>query len=135
MMTHASGWMEHWKARARALKTELHALLLACRDPRVPWRARITAALVLAYAVSPIDLIPDFIPVLGYLDDLILLPLGILLTVRMIPADVMRECRARAGTALPKDRSAAVMGGIIVVGLWAMIIVAVVVFGNKMMAW
>lgn len=88
-----AGWMERWKKRVRALRTEVQALFLARRDPRVPRRAKILAALVTAYALSPIDLIPDFIPVLGYLDDLIILPLGILLAVKMIPPDVMRDCR------------------------------------------
>ena len=88
--------LENLKQRARRLKAELHALYLAYRDPRVPWYARIFAAGVVAYAVSPIDLIPDFIPIIGYLDDLILIPLGIVLAMRMIPPEVMAECRARA---------------------------------------
>lgn len=84
------------KARARALKTETYALYLAGRDRRTPWHARLLAAAVVAYALSPIDLIPDFIPVLGYLDDLILIPLGLTLAIRMVPEEVMRECRERA---------------------------------------
>ncbi len=87
---------DRWKKRVRALKAELLALYLARKDPRVPQGARILAAAVVAYAFSPIDLIPDFIPVLGYLDDLILLPLGIWLVLRMIPPEVMAEHRARA---------------------------------------
>ncbi len=128
--------MERWKTCVRALKTEVHALLLAYRDPRVPWQAKLVAALVVAYAVSPIDLIPDFIPVLGYLDDLIILPLGIMLAVKMIPAEVMEACRARAGEASPeKKKSSAVIGAVIVVIVWMIIVVAAVVFGNKLMAW
>ena len=135
-MIDRSGRMERWKTRVRALKMEVHALLLAYRDPRVPWQAKLVAALVVAYAVSPIDLIPDFIPVLGYLDDLIILPLGILLAVKMIPAEVMEECRAKAGEASPeKKKSSAVIGAVIVVVVWMIIIVAAVVFGNKMMNW
>src|SRR5882672_9853477 len=88
-----------WRLRARALKLEVYALYLAYRDPRVPLPARILAACVAAYAFSPIDLIPDFIPVLGYLDDLILVPLGVWLALRMIPAPVMAECRAKAALA------------------------------------
>ncbi len=84
------------KLRARRLKTETYALMLAYRDPRVPWGARVFAACVVAYAFSPIDLIPDFIPIIGYLDDLILVPLGIVLALKMIPAPVMAECRIRA---------------------------------------
>src|SRR5919197_4806491 len=88
--------IERWKAWARRLKLEVHALYLAYRDPRVPWYARVFAACVVAYAFSPIDLIPDPIPVLGYLDDVIIVPLGIWLAVKMIPPDVLAECRARA---------------------------------------
>jgi uncharacterized membrane protein YkvA (DUF1232 family) len=87
------GSIRQW---AKSLKTEIHALYLACRDPRVPWFAKATAIFVVAYALSPIDLIPDFVPVFGYLDDLIIVPLGILLARRLIPADVMEECRAAA---------------------------------------
>jgi uncharacterized membrane protein YkvA (DUF1232 family) len=88
--------LARWKAWARGLRIECRALYLACRDPRVPWYAKAFAACVAAYAFSPIDLIPDPIPVLGYLDDLILVPLGILLARRMIPPAVMAEARGRA---------------------------------------
>ena len=85
-----------WKRWAGRLKSETHALYLAYRDPRVPWYAKLFAALVVGYAFSPIDLIPDPIPVLGYLDDLILVPLGVALAVRMIPKDVLSESRQKA---------------------------------------
>lgn len=78
------------------MKTQTHALYLAARDRRVPWYAKAVLLLVVGYAFSPIDLIPDFIPVLGYLDDLLLLPLGILWAIRLIPAPVWEECQARA---------------------------------------
>ena len=84
------------KERARRLKREIHALWLAYRDPRTPWLARLLIACIIAYALSPIDLIPDPIPLLGYVDDLILLPLGIDLALRLIPETVMADCRARA---------------------------------------
>jgi uncharacterized membrane protein YkvA (DUF1232 family) len=127
------GRIERWKARARLLKTEVHALWLACRDPRVPRRARLLAALVAAYALSPIDLIPDFIPVLGYLDDLILLPLGILLVVKMIPADVLADCRARAKEAsLQKEASGAVLGVVMVVVLWVILAAALFFIAKRM---
>ena len=88
--------LENWKARAKALKTEIDALLIAYRDPRMPWTAKAWVLLVVAYALSPIDLIPDFIPVLGYLDDLLLLPLGIALAVRLVPPEVMADARKTA---------------------------------------
>lgn len=85
-----------WRTWARRIKRDLIALYLAYRDPRTPWYARVVAICVVAYAFSPIDLIPDPIPILGYLDDLILVPLGIMLAVRLMPPDVMAECRAEA---------------------------------------
>lgn len=81
---------------ARRLKRELTALVFVARDPRTPWPAKLLLAIVLAYAASPIDLIPDFVPVLGYVDDLLLLPLGIWLALRLIPPQVMIDARASA---------------------------------------
>ena len=89
-------FIQIWKMKARELKTEVYALYLAYRDPRVSWPARIFAGLVVAYAFSPIDLIPDPIPILGYLDDFILIPLGAALARRMIPPTVLAECRVKA---------------------------------------
>lgn len=104
--------LERLKRWARRFKAEIYALYLAYRDPRVPMHARVFAAIVVAYAFSPIDLIPDPIPVLGYLDDLILVPLGVALAVRLIPPPVLAECRERArrsaGEVGPKGRAAAV---------------------------
>ncbi len=96
--------LEPWKRRARQLKREVYALYLAYRDPRVPWYARVFAACVVGYAFSPIDLIPDPIPILGYLDDLILVPIGITLARRMIPPGVMAECREQARAALAEGK-------------------------------
>lgn len=104
------------KAWARNLKRDSVALYLASRDPRVPWYAKALAIAIAAYALSPIDLIPDFIPIIGYLDDLILLPLGVRLAISLIPDDVMAECRANASTALQRPTSRAGMIAIIV--LW-----------------
>ena len=105
------------RSRARRLKQELHALALAYQDPRVPWYARLVTICVVAYAFSPIDLIPDPIPVLGYLDDLILVPLGIALAVRLIPPAVMAECRASAAAAARRPVSWVAAGVIIAVWL------------------
>jgi uncharacterized membrane protein YkvA (DUF1232 family) len=104
-----NGTVDRWKDRARRLKREVNALALASRDPRTPWYARALAVCVVAYAFSPIDLIPDPIPVLGYLDDLILIPLGVALTLRLIPDQIMTDARARAveTTVKPADWIAA----------------------------
>ncbi|MCC8936039.1 DUF1232 domain-containing protein [Bradyrhizobium sp. Arg68] len=104
------------KIWARNLKRDSYALYLASRDPRVPWYAKALAVAIAAYALSPIDLIPDFIPVLGYLDDLILVPAGIWLAIRLIPDDVMTECRASASAALQRPTSRA--GMIAIILLW-----------------
>ena len=85
-----------WRNKARELKSEIHALYLAARDPRTPWYAKALAVCIIGYALSPIDLIPDFIPFVGYLDDLVIVPAGIALLIRMIPRDVLRECREKA---------------------------------------
>jgi uncharacterized membrane protein YkvA (DUF1232 family) len=105
------------KTWARRLKLELHALYLACRDPRVPWYARAVAVCVVAYAFSPIDLIPDPIPILGYLDDLVLVPLGIAVAIRMIPPAVLAECRAQAEAA-PQRRPASWAAAAVIVAIW-----------------
>lgn len=116
--------LNRWKARARRIKRDTHALYLACRDPRTPWYAKVFAAGVVAYALSPIDLIPDFIPVLGYLDDLILLPIGIALTVKLIPAAVMDEARAKAEIAARAPPSLTAATVIVLIWLVAAIFVA-----------
>ena len=104
------------KIWARGLSRDGHAIYLASRDPRVPWYAQALAMAVAAYALSPIDLIPDFIPVVGYLDDLIILPLGIWLVVSLIPGEVMAECRAKADAA---GRRPVSRGGLIaIIVLW-----------------
>jgi uncharacterized membrane protein YkvA (DUF1232 family) len=105
--------MRRW---ARALKREVVAVWIAARDPRVPWYAKALALVVAAYALSPIDLIPDFIPVLGYLDDLIIVPLGILLVVRLVPADLMAEFRAEAARREAAPRS--IVAALLIVTIW-----------------
>jgi len=110
--------LRRWRERARELKAETYALFLACRDPRTPWYARALAAAVVAYAFSPIDLIPDPIPVLGYLDDLVLLPIGVLLVLRLIPAPIMAECRERARTELAGGVPASRWAAVAIVVIW-----------------
>ncbi len=100
--------LKNWRARVETLKREVVAIALAARDPRTPWAARLLVLAIVAYAVSPIDLIPDFIPVLGLLDDLLLLPAALYLAVRMIPADAMTAARERADSQrLAPSRAAA----------------------------
>lgn len=108
--------LERWKQWAQTLKRDAHALYLAAYDPRVPWYAKALAIAVAAYAASPIDLIPDFIPVLGYLDDLIIVPLGSALIVRLIPVEVMAEHRAAAMAA--SDRPVSRTAAAVFVAIW-----------------
>ncbi len=108
--------LQGWKQRARELKREVYALHFACRDPRVPWYAKALALGIVAYAFSPIDLIPAFIPVLGYLDELILIPLGVVAVRAMVPAVVMDECRDRAARMEGEPRSWVAAG--VVVAIW-----------------
>ncbi|WP_205525173.1 YkvA family protein [Novosphingobium sp. THN1] len=113
--------LQDLKAWARRIKRNVVALWLAARDPRVPVAAKVVAAIVAAYALSPIDLIPDFIPILGYLDDVILVPLGISLAVRMIPAPLMEDLRERASLV---DKPRSTVGLIAIVALWVVSIAA-----------
>ena len=121
-----------WKQWARKLKTETYTLYLAYKDPRTPWYARLCAALVVGYAFSPVDLIPDFVPILGYLDDLVLVPLGAALVLRMIPRDVLAESRDRAGELMsagkPTNRAAAV----VIVAVWLLLAAMAVVVVTKL---
>jgi uncharacterized membrane protein YkvA (DUF1232 family) len=110
--------LEVWGQRARVLKREIHAMWLAYRDPRVPWYARVLAACVVGYAFSPIDLIPDPIPVLGYLDDLVLIPLGVLLARRLIPEEVLIECREKAQAAMSGSKPTNWVAAAIIIAIW-----------------
>lgn len=109
---------QRWREEARRLKRSAHALYLAARHPRTPWYARALAAVVAAYALSPIDLIPDPIPLLGYLDDLVLVPAGVWLTLRLIPPDVWQECVARAEASEREGRPVSRWAAVVIVVLW-----------------
>lgn len=109
------GWLAGLRQRARALKDQTYVLYFAARHPRTPWYAKLLVAGIVAYAFSPIDLIPDFIPVLGLLDDLVLIPLGIWLAIRLVPADVLAECRAHAQERRKRVSRAA---GAVIVAIW-----------------
>ncbi len=118
-------FLSAWQQKAASLKTEVYALYLAYRDPRTPWYAKIIMAAVIGYFLCPIDLIPDFIPVLGYLDDLVIVPGGILLATRMIPHGVMQECRERARTERISSRAKWVIA-VIIVAIWLAVAVLLV---------
>jgi len=109
---------ETLKRRVEDLERETFALYLAARHPRTPWYAKVFVAIVVAYAVSPIDLIPDFIPVLGFLDDLILIPAGAWIAFRLIPGDVLDECRSRARESLEEGRPSGRAAAVVVVLIW-----------------
>jgi uncharacterized membrane protein YkvA (DUF1232 family) len=125
--------IREWRQRARQLKLETYAITLAYRDPRTPWYARLLAACVVGYAFSPIDLIPDFIPILGYLDDLVLVPLGIALAVRMIPPHVLAECRVQA-QAIMTERARGNNWAItaIIIAVWLLLAALAVVLVTRM---
>ena len=121
---------QRWKQWARQLKTEVYAIYVAYRDPRVPWYARVFAVCVAAYAFSPIDLIPDPIPLIGYLDDLILIPLGIQLALRMIPAEVMAESREKAREIMRQGKPVNRVAAVVIVAIWllaAALVIAVLI--------
>jgi uncharacterized membrane protein YkvA (DUF1232 family) len=117
-----------WKMRVEALKIETYAIYLAYKDPRVPWYVKILIALVVVHTFSPIDLIPDFIPIIGYLDDLIITPLGIFLALKMIPPEVMAECREKAYNGLIQDQPNRKVAAAVILITWflfAAIVVAI----------
>ena len=114
--------LEKLQSRARALKNEAYAIYLAARDPRTPWYAKALVFFVVAHTFSPIDLIPDFIPILGYLDDLIITPGGIWLALRLIPPEVMEQARATAATQ-GLDRRVGYVGAAIILLIWILAII------------
>lgn len=112
--------MSRLRAWARELKQQTLVVYFAARDPRTPWLARLLALVVATYALSPIDLIPDFIPVLGYLDDLVIVPLGLMLVLRLVPAEVLVSSRAKANEAVDKPTSPA--AAMFIVAIWVLAI-------------
>src|SRR5688572_20096596 len=113
---------EKLRSQARALKNEAYAIYLAAKDPRTPWYAKTLIYFVVAHTFSPIDLIPDFIPILGYLDDIIITPLGIALAIRLIPAEVLMEARLTVATHGVERRVGLIGAGIIVI-TWILAII------------
>lgn len=117
--------LEQLKSRARALKNEAFAVYLAAKDPRTPWYAKLIAFVTIAYAFSPIDLIPDFIPILGYLDDLFIVPAGIALSIRLIPAEVLAEARETVASQ-SVERSVGYVGAGLIIFMWIVILIGVI---------
>ena len=117
--------VENLKSRARTLKKEAVAVYIAAKDPRTPWYAKVIAFITVAYALSPIDLIPDFVPILGYLDDLIIVPAGLALAIRMIPAEVLAEAREKAEQVRGPERSVGMVGLILILVVWIVVLIGV----------
>jgi uncharacterized membrane protein YkvA (DUF1232 family) len=121
--------IESLKIKARQLRDEIDALYLCSKDPRVPWHAKAFAVFILGYALSPIDLIPDFIPVIGYLDDIILVPIGIACLIKMVPKDILDECREKAKSRqITKGRHWIAASVIIIIWLLAILITSKVLW-------
>ena len=127
-----ASFLATWKARARQLQTEVYALYLAYKDVRTPWYAKVFSAVVVGYAFSPIDLIPDPIPILGYLDDLVLIPLGAYLAVKMIPPLVMEESRAKAKEVVAQGNPVNKVAAVVIVLIWIGLAALAVVIGYRL---
>lgn len=126
-------FVQVWKHKLRQLKKETYAIYLACKHPKVPWYAKALAACVVAYAFSPIDLIPDFIPIIGYLDDIIIVPLGIAIVVRMISPEVLAECREKAELVMAQGKPTNKIAAIAVVTIWFLLGVLAAVWIGRML--
>jgi uncharacterized membrane protein YkvA (DUF1232 family) len=127
-MTDSIGtWVQRWRERSGRLKAEAHAVYLASKDPRVPWYAKALAACVLGYLFSPIDLIPDFIPVVGYLDDLVIVPAGLILVIKLIPPEVMAQHR-EAARAAALERKPNWVAAAAVLFIWLAMVTVLIVF-------
>ncbi|MCB0180453.1 MAG: DUF1232 domain-containing protein [Anaerolineae bacterium] len=125
--------LAEWRSWARQIKIDTYTLWLVYRHPGTPWYAKLVAVCVAGYAFSPIDLIPDFIPVLGYVDDLILLPLGIMLALKLIPEPVLEECRRQARDRIEQGKPLNWVAGSIIIAIWLLGLVAVVLFGWRLL--
>jgi len=126
-MAEKKPFFQRLKAKAHEIKKETYTLALAYRHPKTPWYAKVFAAVVVAYAFSPIDLVPDFIPVLGYLDDIILVPLGIALALKMIPEEALADARKRAELEFKDGKPKNWMAGTIIVLIWLVVFAWVII--------
>jgi uncharacterized membrane protein YkvA (DUF1232 family) len=127
-------WFENLKEKARQLKRQTYVLYLAYRSPGTPWYAKVFGALVVAYAFSPIDLVPDFIPILGYLDDLILVPAGIALALKMIPEEVLAAARRQAETEFVDGKPKNWVVGAIIIAIWVLVLGLVIFWAVRWIA-
>ncbi|MED3997419.1 DUF1232 domain-containing protein [Peribacillus frigoritolerans] len=121
------------KTWARSLKRQIFILYFACKDKRVPWYAKVFTACVVAYAFSPIDIIPDFIPILGYLDDVILVPIGIMIALKMIPKSVLTDCEVKAEEMMKKGKPKNWIVGSLIVMIWVLIIIWAIKYIYRLM--
>jgi uncharacterized membrane protein YkvA (DUF1232 family) len=128
------GMLAQLKKRARRLRVEMFALYLAARHPGTPWYAKLFVAGIVAYAFSPIDLIPDFVPILGYLDDLVLIPLGVIFALKMIPPAVMSECRVRAQAVMTHGKPISLVAGAVIVLIWLTLVALCAVWAYELFA-
>jgi uncharacterized membrane protein YkvA (DUF1232 family) len=119
--------LEAWRRRARQLSAQTYTLYLAYRHPRTPWYAKVFAALIVGYVFSPIDPIPDFIPGVGLLDEMVVVPIGVLIAAKMIPPDVLAECREKAREVAKGEKPVSRVAAVVVVAVW-LLCVAVAVF-------
>ncbi|WP_249596791.1 YkvA family protein [Peribacillus frigoritolerans] len=121
------------KTWARSLKRQIFILYFACKDERVPWHAKVFTACVVAYAFSPIDIIPDFIPILGYLDDVILVPIGIMIALKMIPKSVLTDCEDKAEEMMKNGKPKNWIVGSLIVMIWVLIIIWAIIYIYRLM--
>jgi uncharacterized membrane protein YkvA (DUF1232 family) len=119
--------LEAWKRRARQLSAQTYTLYLAYRHPRTPWYAKVFAALIVGYVFSPLDPIPDFIPGVGLLDEMVVVPIGVLLATKMIPREVMEECRQKAREVAEGEKPVSRVAAVVVVAVW-LLCVALAIF-------
>ena len=122
---------ELWKGQVKRVKVETYALYLAYKDPRVPWYAKVFTAIIVGYAFSPIDLIPDFLPIIGYLDDFIIIPLGVLLALKMIPEPVMAEYRVKAVEKMIQEGYQNWVAGVVIIIVWILVLVLIFLMVKK----
>ncbi len=125
--------LEAWKRRARGLKAQTYALYLAYRHPRTPWYAKVFAALIVGYVFSPIDPIPDFIPVVGLLDEMVVVPIGVLVAAKLVPPDVFAECEEEARRVAEGEKPVSRVAAVVVVAVWLLCVALAVVLALRVL--